>query len=39
LSPSFALKNLFSVTIGNMVGGALVGVTYWLIYLRKRRPR
>jgi len=39
LSPSFALKNLFSVTIGNMVGGALVGVTYWLIYLRKRKPR
>lgn len=39
LSPSFALKNLFSVTIGNMVGGALVGVTYWFIYLRKRRPR
>ena len=39
LSTFFAVKNLFSVTVGNMVGGALVGLTYWFIYLRRRRPR
>ena len=30
-----ALLNLAWVTLGNMVGGILVGVTYWFIYLRK----
>lgn len=29
-------KNLIPVTLGNLVGGALlVGFTYWLVYLRK----
>jgi formate/nitrite transporter len=36
LTPLDALTNLASVTIGNMIGGVLVGVTYWFIYLRKR---
>ena len=31
-----ALQNLLSVTLGNMVGGVLVGITYWFIYLRKQ---
>ncbi|EHK52533.1 formate/nitrite transporter [Mesorhizobium alhagi CCNWXJ12-2] len=31
-----ALANLLWVTIGNMMGGILVGVTYWFVYLRKR---
>jgi formate transporter len=31
--------NLFWVTLGNMVGGVLVGITYWFVYLRRRaRP-
>ncbi len=34
-----ALLNLVWVTLGNMVGGAMVGITYWFIYLRKFRPR
>ena len=30
------LSNLIPVTIGNIVGGgALVALTYWLVYLRK----
>lgn len=29
------LHNLLWVTLGNMLGGMLVGVTYWFIYLRK----
>ncbi|MCA1409897.1 formate/nitrite transporter family protein [Bradyrhizobium sp. NBAIM20] len=29
------LSNLIWVTLGNMIGGVLVGITYWLIYLRK----
>lgn len=33
------IANLFWVTIGNMIGGVLVGITYWFIYLRKPRPR
>ena len=31
------LNNLIWVTLGNMIGGVMVGVTYWFIYLRKRR--
>lgn len=27
-------KNLFWVTLGNMIGGGLVGIAYWFIYLR-----
>jgi formate transporter len=35
---SFLLKNLLPVTIGNIIGGAvLVGVVYWGLYLRKIR--
>ncbi len=34
---SFFLKNLLPVTIGNIVGGAvLVAAVYWLIYLKKK---
>lgn len=34
------LGNLLPVTIGNIIGGAgLVGLSYWLIYLRPRRLR
>jgi formate transporter len=33
----FLVKNLLPVTIGNIIGGAvLVGAVYWLVYLRKR---
>lgn len=32
---SFLLKNLLPVTIGNLIGGTLVGLLYWYIYLRK----
>jgi formate/nitrite transporter len=32
---SFLLKNMLPVTLGNIVGGAgIVGVGYWLLYLR-----
>ena len=35
---SFFLDNLLPVTIGNVIGGALmVGAVYWLVYLRPRR--
>jgi formate transporter len=33
-----SLTNLLWVTVGNMIGGMLVGITYWFIYLRKARP-
>ncbi len=34
---NFFIKNLLPVTIGNIIGGAImVGVVYWFIYLRKR---
>ena len=34
----FLVHNLLPVTIGNVIGGALmVGVVYWLVYLRPRR--
>ncbi len=33
---NFFLANLVPVTIGNIIGGAvMVGVVYWLVYLRK----
>ncbi len=33
---NFFIKNLLPVTIGNIIGGAvMVGVVYWFIYLRK----
>ena len=36
---AFVTPNLVPVTIGNVIGGALlVGGVYWFIYLRKR-PR
>ncbi len=35
---NFFLKNLLPVTIGNIIGGAvLVGAVYWLIYLAKEK--
>jgi formate transporter len=33
---SFLFKNLIPVTLGNIIGGAvLVGAVYWVVYLRK----
>jgi formate/nitrite transporter len=35
---SFVADNLLPVTIGNIIGGAvMVGAVYWLVYLRPRR--
>lgn len=35
----FALHNLVPVTLGNLVGGAvLVGLVYWFVYLRDASP-
>lgn len=35
---SFLLHNLLPVTLGNIIGGAgLIGMTYWLVYLRPVR--
>jgi len=35
---NFVIKNLIPVTIGNVVGGAvLVGLVYWFIYIRQPR--
>lgn len=31
---SFLVNNLLPVTIGNLIGGTAVGVTYWYLYLR-----
>ena len=32
---NFIIDNLIPVTIGNIIGGGLlVGLTYWVIYLR-----
>ena len=34
---AFVLFNLVPVTVGNVIGGAmLVGATYWFVYLRHR---
>lgn len=33
------LANLLWVTLGNMIGGMLVGVAYWFIYLRNSAAR
>jgi formate transporter FocA len=35
---NFIIRNLIPVTIGNIIGGALlVGAVYWIIYLRRRK--
>ncbi len=35
--PNFFIKNLLPVTVGNIIGGAvLVGAVYWFVYLRPR---
>lgn len=35
---SFVFKNLIPVTIGNIIGGGiLVGVVYWMVYLRPEK--
>lgn len=35
---NFFIKNLLPVTIGNVIGGAiLVGIVYWFVYLRKAK--
>ncbi len=37
---NFFLKNLLPVTIGNIIGGAvLVGLAYWFIYLRSSQAK
>jgi formate transporter len=37
---NFLLRNLVPVTLGNIIGGAiLVGLAYWVIYLRPREQR
>ncbi|WP_392565584.1 formate transporter FocA [Utexia brackfieldae] len=33
--PNFILNNLIPVTIGNIIGGLMVGLTYWGLNLRK----
>lgn len=35
LTMAGAVANLIWVTLGNMVGGVLVGMIYWFIYLRE----
>jgi len=33
---NFIVNNLIPVTLGNIIGGAvLVGMVYWFVYLRK----
>ena len=37
---NFFVGNLLPVTIGNIIGGAvMVGLVYWFIYLRKAQPK
>lgn len=37
---NFFVKNLLPVTIGNIIGGALlVGLAYWFAYLRPKEPQ
>ena len=33
----FLVKNLLPVTLGNIVGGGVVGLAYWSVYLRKNK--
>lgn len=33
---NFITNNLIPVTIGNIIGGLMVGLTYWYMYLRKK---
>ena len=36
--PDFLVRNLLPVTIGNVIGGAvMVGIVYWFVYLRPRQ--
>jgi len=36
---NFLLGNLLPVTLGNIIGGAvMVGLVYWFVYLRKTQP-
>lgn len=35
----FVTSNLIPVTLGNIVGGLLVGLGYWLIYRRETKPK
>lgn len=35
LTVMLVLKNILWVTLGNMIGGILVGITYWFVYLSK----
>jgi formate/nitrite transporter FocA (FNT family) len=36
--PNFLANNLIPVTLGNIVGGALmVGAVYWFVYLRSQK--
>ena len=36
---NFLIGNLLPVTIGNIIGGCLVGVLYWLIYLKDSKNK
>jgi formate transporter len=37
---TFLLNNLLPVTIGNIIGGAvMVGIVYWFVYLRQPAPQ
>jgi formate/nitrite transporter FocA (FNT family) len=36
----FLIGNLLPVTLGNIIGGAvLVGAVYWFVYLRQAPPK
>lgn len=35
---NFIVDNLIPVTIGNIIGGLLVGLTFWAIYLQEEKP-
>jgi formate transporter len=38
--PNFLVNNLLPVTIGNIIGGAvLVAVIYWFVFLRHGKER
>lgn len=36
---SFLLKNLVPVTLGNIIGGLLIGIGYWFVYLHQTPVR